>query len=68
MENNKEVKRIENFYEGEIKCINCGKILRLHWNGGELDEEQCCGYTYRTEHIQVDLVIYGKDPSEKEDK
>lgn len=55
----KEVARVQNFEEGDFKCLRCGKPFHLFWNGGELDEVQCCGLRYRTECTQVDLVVYG---------
>jgi hypothetical protein len=54
----KEVARIQNFEEGDFKCLRCGKPFHLFWNGGGLDEAQCCGLRYRTEHVQIDLVVY----------
>lgn len=52
-----EIKRIEGFESGDYPCIRCGKNVRLYSNGGELDSRVCCGITYRTECVQVDLVI-----------
>lgn len=54
----REVSRVEDFESGDTQCIRCGKTLRLHWNGGELDEKRCCGLTYRTEVQRTDLVVY----------
>ncbi len=62
----KEIKRVEDFHSGEIKCLRCGKDLELHWNGGELDEVDCCGFLYILEHTRVDLVVYDLS-SKKED-
>lgn len=53
-----EVGRVKDFSEGNVRCIKCGREFLLFWNGGELDEERCCGATYRTEHQATDLVIY----------
>lgn len=53
-----EVGRVEDFDEGDFTCLGCGKVFTLYYNGGELDSNECCGYTYRTEHQGTDLVIY----------
>lgn len=58
--NKKEVKRVKSFDSGAIDCIVCNKTLHLYWNGGELDNVECCGILYRTEHQETDLVIYDK--------
>ena len=52
-----EIKRIENFSEGDFACIRCGKVMHFFWNGGELDWRTCCGLSYITEHVRVDLVV-----------
>lgn len=54
----REIERVEDFVSGEVQCRRCGKTLHLHFNGGELDSERCCGLHYTTEHTQIDLVIY----------
>lgn len=56
-----EIKRIENWSDGTIECLKCKKPIRLWWNGGELDQKECCGLMYRTEEVQVDLVISKAD-------
>lgn len=59
-----EVKRIDvtSFFDKastyEIDCINCGKPVFLHYNGGELDTSFCCNLKYDLECKQIDLVIY----------
>jgi hypothetical protein len=57
----KEIKRVKGFEEGDSKCIKCGKMFHLFWNGGELDRHFCCGLEYRTEHQEIDLVIYERE-------
>lgn len=54
----KVVRRIKRFDSGAIDCIVCNKSLHLYWNGGELDQVKCCDILYRTEHQEIDLVIY----------
>lgn len=45
-----EVHRIADFGEsGDVDCLTCGKKLHLYFNGGELDQRECCGLIYRTE-------------------
>lgn len=56
------VHRIEDFDSGDVACRECGRTLHLFWNGGELDAVECCGRTYRTEHVRVDLVVYQQPP------
>ena len=53
-----EVGRIPDFGYGDFNCEGCGRKLHLYFNGGELDDKECCGYRYSTEHTQIDLVIY----------
>lgn len=59
----KEIERQENVLIGhndvcfDYPCKGCGKNIRLWFNGGELDERQCCGYTYRLEHKRIDFVV-----------
>lgn len=48
-------------WSGTFPCLHCGKQLVFFFNGGELEEETCCGHTYRTEIQRVDLVIYEDD-------
>lgn len=48
---------IPNFKEGDIKCYECGREIYLFYNNGELDQEFCCGYEYRTKHLRTDLFI-----------
>ena len=53
-----EIKRISNFTSGEVVC-ECGEKFYLWFNGGELDMHTCkCGLIYKTEHRQIDLVVY----------
>jgi hypothetical protein len=52
-----EIRRIKDWWEGDIKCISCNKNIHLWYNGGELDEKECCGYEYRTVIQQIDLII-----------
>lgn len=56
----KEIKRVKGFDSGKFNCVTCNKALYLYWNGGELDDVECCGKLYRTEHHEIDLVIYDK--------
>lgn len=56
----KEIKRVEGFESGDTECIRCGRRLHLHFNGGELDREECCGLVYATESVRIDLVVYEK--------
>lgn len=53
-----EVRRLKDFHSGDVECVKCKREITLFWNGGELDRTDCCGYSYRTEHQGVDLVIY----------
>lgn len=62
--NKKEIKRVENFDEGDVSCVKCGKVLHLYYNGGEMDEVRCCGLIYRTEIQKVDLVVYEPLPED----
>ena len=55
-----EVKRIEDWSDGEVTCLGCGKQVRLWFNGGELDRQDCCGYRYETRHEKINLVISKK--------
>lgn len=55
-----EIKRIRDWREGDIACLGCGKLIHLFFNGGELDRQDCCGFIYKTEDVQVDLVILQK--------
>lgn len=57
-----EIARTENFESGPTACIRCGKMLHLHFNGGELDSTSCCGLLYRTEVQRTDLVVYEAAP------
>lgn len=52
-----EVKRIEDFESGKFNCIKCNKEMTFWFNGGELDENECCGLTYSTEVTSIDLVV-----------
>lgn len=56
-----EIRREEDIkFNGNVfstKCIKCGKEIELWFNGGELDERQCCGLMYSTEINKIDLVI-----------
>lgn len=60
-----EVRRVENVpVEDELvyrfNCSVCGRAIGLHFNGGELDAEQCCGHSYRLESRGTDFVEYVK--------
>lgn len=56
--NEEEVQRLPDWGEsGDVDCLMCGKTIHLYFNGGELDQQECCGLTYRTECQQIDLVI-----------
>lgn len=54
-----EIQRISNVGNGdyEVVCIECGKVITLFYNGGELDQSECCGNIYRLESTQTDLVV-----------
>lgn len=56
-----EIIRVKNFSHGDVECIKCKNQLRLYFNGGELDQVECCGHVYATEHAAIDLVIYKKE-------
>jgi hypothetical protein len=47
------------FDSGDVQCLGCGRTITLWFNGGELDRETCCGYTYATEAVDYQLVITG---------
>lgn len=64
LEDAKIVNEIRGFESGDYKC-ECGEVVHLYWNGGELDEKECkCGKFYRTEHQEVNLVIYESEPKD----
>lgn len=54
----REIHRVKDFDAESFPCLECGKPVRLYFNGGELDRETCCGLTYQTEHGPIDLVVY----------
>ena len=56
-----EVTRVKEFNEGKTECLVCRRVIRLYWNGGELDRVNCCGHTYRTQHMRTDLIIERDD-------
>jgi hypothetical protein len=57
-----EIRRIEDWgHRGETNCVICGARIYLWFNGGELDQKQCCGLTYQQEARGYDLVIYRDD-------
>lgn len=60
----KEILRVHNVMEGEnlytTQCIVCGKELNLWYNGGELDQSECCGHVYELEHGPLDFVVRKK--------
>lgn len=39
-----------------IKCLVCGREIKLWFNGGELGEEVCCGYRYYGKHIKIQIL------------
>lgn len=39
-------------------CLVCGKEIKLYSNGGELDQERCCGHVYALESPQTDFMVY----------
>lgn len=43
----------------KTECVVCGKPIELYFNGGELDERQCCGVSYSLEAPTIDFVIRG---------
>ncbi|TET40180.1 MAG: hypothetical protein E3J66_07240 [Dehalococcoidia bacterium] len=40
-----------------VKCLNCGRNIKLWYNGGELDEEDCCGYRYYGRHTGTEIMV-----------
>ena len=56
-----EIKRVKGFQSGDFTCLRCHRSFYLHYNGGELDQVECCGLVYQTEHVQIDLVIREKE-------
>lgn len=52
-----EVARVNGFASGEVTCPRCGRVIRLHFNGGELDGAGCCGLRFATETLRVDLIV-----------
>lgn len=53
------IERVKNVAHRPYKtnCRNCGKEIVLFMNGGELDREECCGYTYGLESRGVDFIV-----------
>lgn len=41
----------------EIKCKKCHENITLWFNGGELDEAECCGYKYSLQHEKIVFII-----------
>lgn len=39
-------------------CRRCGKPVRLRYNGGELDYDDCCGLSYCLTHERIDLLVW----------
>lgn len=52
-----EVEIRPGFDSGDVQCLGCGRTFHLWYNGGELDSEDCCGYTYATQAVDYQLVI-----------
>lgn len=52
-----ERKVVPDFSEGDVLCPVCGRCFHLYFNGGELDEDECCGLSFRTEATGYQLVI-----------
>ena len=60
MDNNKQSFGyiVQDFGEsGTVACNGCGKELKMWFNGGEMDRQSCCGYTYETIAARYDLVV-----------
>ncbi len=56
-----EIGRIKDVHvEGryEFHCGGCDQLLWLWFNGGELDETECCGFRYTLESPTIDFVVY----------
>lgn len=43
-----------------LQCPTCYRSIVLHYNGGELDEAECCRYEFRLDAPTVDLVVIDK--------
>ena len=39
-------------------CLRCGKAIKLWFNGGELDQRECCGLFYRLQSDRIDFVVH----------
>lgn len=39
------------------KCLTCGKAITLWYNGGELDQTECCGKVYELQGRGTDFVV-----------
>ena len=44
-------------------CRVCAKPIDLHFNGGELDQRECCGFVHRLESRGADYVIADRNPA-----
>ena len=60
----RELIRKTHWEEGDPECLRCCEPVPLYFNGGELDRKECCGLIYQTEHVQIDLVVYEKEPGD----
>ena len=38
-------------------CLKCGKEIVLYFNGGELDDTECCGLYYNLQHGEIYFVV-----------
>lgn len=41
----------------DVRCRLCGRLVRLWFNGGELDRQTCCGVSYALEATGYELIV-----------
>ena len=41
----------------KLTCRACGKNIDLWFNGGELDQQECCGYIYGVEATGYEMYV-----------
>jgi len=64
----KEIERIADVDVDPVyqtSCKRCGREIELWFNGGELDERECCGLIYGLVAPRIDFVVaeIGSKPS-----
>ena len=47
----------EQHFPVEVNCPTCGRAITLHFNGGELDGDTCCGWTFDIYATGFELAI-----------